>query len=145
MYSIMSYLAFNDMHEAWHQLWTFKEKVEVVKDDLWISKEEVQTEISGKWENKEMRVEINSEKICFWINSYFLMFMLKSHVASPDNETLQHIIIVADKLDEAGWCHSGRGNRERSEGTRNRNQRKEQTEKGNGSLHVNNSPRFLGN
>lgn len=41
----MSYLAFNDMHEAWHQLWTFKEKVEVVKDDLWISKEEVQTEI----------------------------------------------------------------------------------------------------
>lgn len=78
-----------------------------------------------KWENKEMRVEINSEKIRFWINSYFLMFMLKSHVDSPDNETLEHIIIVADKLNEAGWCHSGCGNRERSEGTRNRNQRKD--------------------
>lgn len=49
-----------------------------------------------------MRVEINSEKIRFWINSYFLMFMLKSVVDSPDNETLEHIIIVADKLNEAG-------------------------------------------
>lgn len=30
------YLAFNDMHEAGHQLWTLQEEVKVVEDDLWV-------------------------------------------------------------------------------------------------------------
>lgn len=46
----MTYLSLNYMHEAWHQLWTLQEEMEMVEDDLWIpGKEEAQ-----RWTETEL-------------------------------------------------------------------------------------------
>lgn len=38
---IVSYLALDDMHESWHQLWALQQEVEVVKDDFWSPDEDI--------------------------------------------------------------------------------------------------------
>lgn len=82
-----AHLAFNDMHEARHQLWTLQEEVKVVEDDLWIPEGRTKTQRDVPPESPEEKTP-------------------PPQVTDvPGHKTLEHLVVPADELDEARRRH----------------------------------------
>lgn len=95
------------MHEPWHQLWTLQEEMEVVKDDLWIpEKEEAEGWTARETRHAEVREqrEQSGNKL---EGGWGGWSMAEGHINLPGYKTLEHLVMLADKLNEARGRHSG--------------------------------------
>lgn len=100
---LVSYLAFDYMHETRHQLRTLQEEVEVVKDDFWIPIQPVKRKGD---KNANQRKE-DAESISFLSFLYVKRLMLgEGCIDSPGYEALKNVVVLADELDEARGRHS---------------------------------------